>query len=480
MGVLPELGLVRSDDLNDVLGSVDAEHVPYAGGTELVPAMGLGLRRPAAVVDLKRVEALKGITTDAKAGTVEIGAAVTHRRIAEHPGARRHLPVLAEAAGRVGNARVRATGTIGGNLCFAEPRSDLACVLTALRATAQVRSAGRGGRTLAIDDLVVGAFETSLADDEILVSVIVPFQPAGMSYWKLQSYERPTLGVAVVAAEDRWEITVGAAVERPVRAVLAAGDSVGLDAFADGLNIVTDLCGPAEYKRSVLRERLRAVLEEPSPVTESRVLASSPVDGTGAEPRASAGGPGTDAAARLQPTDRQAPPEASNSVVIAFKLNGRRVETLAPVRLTAAELLRDRFGLTGTKVSCGIQVCGACTVLVDGEPASSCCLLAVDLDGTEVVTVEGLAQRRELHPVQEAFTAANALQCGYCTPGFVMMTVALLAANPEPDRGEVREWLDGNLCRCTGYAPIETAVMLAAERTAETERPDPDAGRTAS
>ena len=167
-----------------------------------------------------------------------------------------------------------------------------------------------------------------------------------------------------------------------------------------------------------------------------------------------------------QPTGREGPNSTPTSVVIEFGLNGRRVEALTPVRLTAAELLRDRLWLTGTKVSCGIQVCGACTVLVDGQPASSCCLLAVDLDGTEVVTVEGLARRRELHPVQEAFAAANALQCGYCTPGFVMMTVALLAANPEPDGAAVREWLDGNLCRCTGYAPIETAVMLAAERTA--------------
>lgn len=196
------------------------------------------------------------------------------------------------------------------------------------------------------------------------------------------------------------------------------------------------------------------------------------------EPRTPVDGQVTDPATSPRPTEQERPNPAPTSVVIEFGLNGRRIETLAPVRLTAAELLRDRLGLTGTKVSCGIQVCGACTVLVDGQPASSCCLLAVDLDGTEVVTVEGLARRRELHPVQEAFTAANALQCGYCTPGFVMMTAALLAANPQPDRAAVQEWLDGNLCRCTGYAPIETAVMLAAERTAETERPDPDAERT--
>ena len=137
---------------------------------------------------------------------------------------------------------------------------------------------------------------------------------------------------------------------------------------------------------------------------------------------------------------------------------------LVPVRLTVAELLRDWLGLTGTKVSCEMQVCGTCTVLVDGNPVSSCATLACDLDGTEVLTVEGLAHGRDLHPVQEAFMAANALQCGFCTPGFIMMAVALLDAYPDADRAEIREWMDGNLCRCTGYAPIETAVAVAASR----------------
>ncbi len=156
----------------------------------------------------------------------------------------------------------------------------------------------------------------------------------------------------------------------------------------------------------------------------------------------------------------------STSVVIRFGLNGYDVEALVPVRLTAAELLRDRLGLTGTKVSCQLQVCGVCTVLVDGSPVSSCATLACDLDGTAVLTVEGLARGRELHPVQAAFADAGALQCGYCTPGFIMMVVALLADRPHPKREEIREWLDGNLCRCTGYAPIETAVMTAARRMA--------------
>ncbi|MXZ52447.1 MAG: hypothetical protein F4Z34_04590 [Acidimicrobiaceae bacterium] len=259
MAVLPELGLVRSSDLDEVLAAVGHDYAPYAGGTELVPATGLGLRRPAVIVDLKRVDALKGIEVDAGAGSVTIGAAVTHRRLSDHPVVREHLPTLAAAASHVGNARVRSTGTVGGNLCFAEPRSDLGCVLLALGATADVRSA-TGARTLGIDELIVGAFETSLAEDEILTTVTVPFEPAGMSYWKLQSYERPTLGVALVVSDSQWEVTVGAATERPTRAVLAAGDTAGLAAFVDGLELSDDMTGPPDYKRSVLRAHLQRVL----------------------------------------------------------------------------------------------------------------------------------------------------------------------------------------------------------------------------
>ncbi len=259
MAVLPELGLVRSGDLDEVLATVDSDHAPYAGGTELVPAMGLGLRRPEAIVDLKRVEALQGIVVDAEFGTATIGAAVTHRRLSDHPAVREHLPTLAAAASRVGNARVRSTGTVGGNLCFAEPRSDLGCVLLALGATAEVRSA-EGTRTTSIDELIVGAFETSLTENEILASVTVPFEPPGMSYWKLQSYERPTLGVALVVTEDQWQVTVGAATERPTRAVLAAGDAAGLAAFVDRLEFSDDMTGPPDYKRSVLRAHLGRTL----------------------------------------------------------------------------------------------------------------------------------------------------------------------------------------------------------------------------
>ena len=168
---------------------------------------------------------------------------MTHRRLSDHPAVREHLPTLAGAASRVGNARVRSTGTVGGNLCFAEPRSDLGCVLVALGATAEARSV-RGARTLTVDEFIVGAFETSLDPDEILTTVTVPFEPPGMSYWKLQSYERPTLGVALMVTDLHWEITVGAATERPTRIGVAAGDTAALAAFVDGLELSDDMTGP--------------------------------------------------------------------------------------------------------------------------------------------------------------------------------------------------------------------------------------------
>jgi len=156
--------------------------------------------------------------------------------------------------------------------------------------------------------------------------------------------------------------------------------------------------------------------------------------------------------------------DAEPTVAIRTQVNGLAVDRTVPARTMLSQLLRDDLGLTGTKVSCEMQVCGACTVLVDGRPVSACTFLAADVDGCEVSTVEGLAGPDELHPLQEAFVDNFALQCGFCTPGFLMMATALLERNPDPSEEEVKEWLDGNLCRCTGYEPIVLAVLDAARR----------------
>lgn len=149
---------------------------------------------------------------------------------------------------------------------------------------------------------------------------------------------------------------------------------------------------------------------------------------------------------------------------VSARVNRVEVRRFVENRRTLAEFLREDLGLTGTKVSCELEVCGVCSVLVDGEPVSACTYLAVDIDGREVLTVEGLADQSRLHPLQEAFVENFALQCGFCTPGFLTMAHCLLATNPAPSESEVIEHLDGNICRCTGYRPIVDAVLDAAQR----------------
>lgn len=159
-----------------------------------------------------------------------------------------------------------------------------------------------------------------------------------------------------------------------------------------------------------------------------------------------------------------------DTVKIVSSINGREVELSVPVRMTLAEMLRDRLDLFGVKLSCEMQVCGVCTVLVDDRPVSSCTFLAADVDQREVETIEGLANGDRLHPIQQAFVDHFALQCGFCTPGFIMMAKCLLGRSPSPTRDQIVDYFDGNLCRCTGYAPIIEAVRDAAGRM-ETELP---------
>jgi carbon-monoxide dehydrogenase small subunit len=151
---------------------------------------------------------------------------------------------------------------------------------------------------------------------------------------------------------------------------------------------------------------------------------------------------------------------------INLTVNGEPREVSVEVRMTLADVLRDGLGLTGTHLGCEHGVCGACTVLLDGLAVRSCLMLAVQARGHEVTTIEGLADGDEFHPVQQGFYDSHAFQCGFCTPGFVMTTVELLADDPNVDEAGIREALSGNICRCTGYESIVEGVKLAAENLA--------------
>jgi carbon-monoxide dehydrogenase small subunit len=147
---------------------------------------------------------------------------------------------------------------------------------------------------------------------------------------------------------------------------------------------------------------------------------------------------------------------------VSMTVNGRAVTGDVEGRTLLVQFLRENLSLTGTHVGCDTSQCGACVVHVNGESVKSCTMLAVQADGAEVTTIEGLAKDGQLHPMQEAFRENHGLQCGFCTPGMVMSAVDLLQKNPNPDEGEIREWLEGNICRCTGYHNIVKAIQSAA------------------
>jgi aerobic carbon-monoxide dehydrogenase small subunit len=149
---------------------------------------------------------------------------------------------------------------------------------------------------------------------------------------------------------------------------------------------------------------------------------------------------------------------------IEIVVNGRPCRATVEPRTTLADFLREQLDLTGTHLGCEHGVCGACTVLLDGQPVRSCLLLAIQLDGASIMTVEGLADGESLHPLQQAFWEHHALQCGFCTPGLLLTALALLTENPRPTDLEIREAIAGNLCRCTGYHFVVEAIRAAAER----------------
>ena len=151
---------------------------------------------------------------------------------------------------------------------------------------------------------------------------------------------------------------------------------------------------------------------------------------------------------------------------ITITINGLQQQLSVDTRKLLVDMVREDLGLTGSHLGCGTGTCGACTMLLDGETVKSCCVLAVDVDGQSLTTIEGVADGHTLHPVQQAFVDKHGIQCGFCTPGMVLSSMALLEENPNPDDAEIREAIAGNLCRCTGYVHIVEAVSDAANRLA--------------
>lgn len=442
-----------------------------AGGTDLVLELRRGARTGVEMlVDISRVSGLDRIEED-PGGVVHLGALVTHGDVvASELLWRRGLP-LAQASLEVGAPPLQARATVVGNLVTASPANDTISALMALDAWLTIRSE-RGERresvaefypgfrrtTLAPDEMVTGVSFRGLADDRSGVFVKLGLRMAqAISVVHLAVVMRRgpdgvigearialgSVAPVVVRSPDAEEMLVGRLLDdSSMRAAARAA--------AEGIEPIDDLRGTAGYRRWTTEVMVRRALAALRDGEERRMAPSRPVFfGRSDQP----------GLARTR-SHREGDP-------IEAVVNGNPVTTRSGADLTLLDWLRDVAGpasgspLTGTKEGCAEGECGACLVFLDSEAALSCLTPAPRAHGAEIVTVEGLADGG-LNPVQAAFCRTGAVQCGYCTPGFVMSATKLLEQIPLPTGEEIRSALGGNLCRCTGYYPIVQAVAMAA------------------
>ena len=437
----PPLRYVRPASLDEALALLDEHSRPLAGGQSL---MGLiNMRRVAItrLVDLEAVAELQVIDTD-RATELILGAGVTLAAIEQCPEVRVAAPLLADAASLVANPQVRARSTIGGNVAHRDPVGEIVTSLVALGAAVTVRSVDRERRA-PLEDLV-------LASDELIVDVRVPRLPdhAGGAITEV-SIRHAARALVVAAAVVELEDGVVKASSIAVGGIGAAPVTLGCMANIRGLRpddrevakAITDAImrlhatrDPRSdecYRRDVASELARRALAEAA--------------GHAAKANSSAGRAPVQLRQPVVPA-----PERDGETDVTVTVNGCPRSARVEARMLLCDMLRDSLGLTATHVGCEHGVCGACNVFVDDIVVRSCLLLAVQVDGRHVETLEGLRDSGEIDRLVTAFTTEHALQCGFCTPGFIVTLTDLKRRAVAATPGQ----LTGNVCRCTGYAPI--------------------------
>ncbi|MFW6135330.1 MAG: FAD binding domain-containing protein [Chloroflexota bacterium] len=456
-----------------------------AGGTFLLVQMKMEQQAPDCLVNVGRLAGLAEVRS--VDGHVEIGALASIWDLRNSAAVQGDCTALAEACAAFGSTQIQLTGTIGGNVCNGSPASDTVPALAALGAEL-VLVGPDGERTLPIERFLVGPGDTAIRDGELLTAIHVPKpEPgAGSAFVKI-SRVRADLAKASAAARIVRDgecivdcrLTFGSVGPTVIRACTAEQMLIGQTfsaelalaagrVAAEEVAPIDDVRSSAWYRREVVKALTHDVLQAAWGRAARGRAGGEGARGAEAQGRegdreAGRGGDGE----RGRRGDERSTLHVSRDTHHAIALTVNGVERHLSVRSNEllVNVLRERLDLTGTKYGCGIGECGACTVLLDGVPALSCLTLAVAADGCEVTTVEGLQGRGgELDALQEAFIEHAAFQCGYCTPGMLMMTKRLLEENPRPSEEDIRDYLKGNRCRCTGFAAIVRAVESCVEQ----------------
>jgi carbon-monoxide dehydrogenase medium subunit len=445
-----------------------------AGGTDLILELERGVRKGIeTLIDVTRVPNLDHITID-EDNIIHLGPLVTHNHCVESRLIRARAYPLARAAWEVGAPQIRNRGTIAGNLITASPANDTITPLMALDASVTLQSI-KGMRIVALKDFYKGVRKTVMQPDEMLVDISFPALEASArgTFIKLALRRAQAISIIDVAVILNTSTSLGTSMKADsvksasialgavAPTIIRAGDAEKYllgkkltdDVIEEAARLTMNSCKPiddirgsAAYRSEMVRVCTLRALKSLRDGQEQVGMPTEPILLWGEH----------DGESGIQALHQ------SPSAPIETTINGKQYTFSTGHDKTLLRLLREEATLIGTKEGCAEGECGACTVFLDGRAVMACLVPAPRAHGAEIITIEGLATNGQLHPVQEAFVQHGAVQCGYCTPGFLMSAAKLLEEKSNPTRNEIEQAITGNLCRCTGYYKIVEAIDSAA------------------
>jgi len=458
------INVTSIENVTKILGQKRERARIIAGATDLILELERGVRTGIeTVIDVTRIPNLDSITID-EDEVIHLGPLVTHNQCAASTLVRTRAYPLARAAWEVGAPQIRNRATIAGNLITASPANDTITPLMALNASVTLISS-RGKRTISLKKFYTGVRKTAMEPDEMLVDISFPALTKTQrgTFIKLALRRAQAISLVNVAVVldlkgdtvKSASITLGSVAPTIIHATKAEkflekkkindkNIALAAELTMKAATPIDDVRGSAAYRREMTRVITARALNALRDGTEQDSMPRKPVLLWGKE---------------------------SNEYITAFKspapieatINGKSMSFKSGHSKTLLRLLREEGMLTGTKEGCAEGECGACTIFLDGKAVMSCLVPGPRAHSAEIVTIEGLAKGDKLHAVQETFIQDGAVQCGYCTPGFLMSAAKLLEEKSSPNRNEIEQAITGNLCRCTGYYKIVQAIEDAAK-----------------
>ncbi|MEA3326681.1 MAG: FAD binding domain-containing protein [Chloroflexota bacterium] len=453
------------EEAASALSEIGEEARIIAGGTDLILEIERGIRKGIkALIDISAIPGLDEIKED-QDGVIHIGPLVTHNHIVASSLIREKAYALLQACWEVGSPQIRNRGTVAGNLVTGSPANDSISPLMVFDAKLSMVSK-RGNRVVALSDFYRGVRQTVLAPDEVIADIFFDAPGSNQQSYFIKSALRKAQAISVINISvlvtlmdetiQNTKITLGAVAPTIIHALEAEDYLIGrklndgvvneaAELIVKAANPISDIRGSADYRAYLISVMAKRALKSIRDGVDKNEIPSNPV--------------------LLMGSGLHVPPpkEPWNGKEIHTWINGKEYRFTTGFNRTLLHLIREEAGLMGTKEGCGEGECGACTVFMDGRAVMSCLVPAPRAHGSEIVTIEGLQTEDVLHPLQEAFIEYGAIQCGYCTPGFLMSSAKLLEERMTPSQAEIRQAITGNLCRCTGYYKIIEAIEKASK-----------------